>query len=66
MYKDKFVEELGEKRKGPKLKHAEGDMPGLRHRADKEEKRFKFTPSFVLVWIAILIIQGAQLSDIVT
>ena len=37
-----------------------GPTPGRRHRADKLRKRYDITPSFVLCWIAIVIIQGAM------
>ena len=33
--------------------------PGRRHRVDNPKKRYDVTPSFVLCWIAIVIIQGA-------
>ena len=46
--------------KNPKLKNCKPGTEGARHRADNEPKQYKFTASFVLVFISILILMGAH------
>ena len=59
-YKDYVTEEKVPDKTRPLLKHCHISHPDKRHRADKEKTKFKITTSFVLAWIAILIIQGAH------
>ncbi len=33
---------------------------GRRHRADREQDKWHITPGFIICWVSILIIQGAQ------
>ena len=46
--------------KRPKLKQCRKSTPGHRHRADNEKNKFTFCASYVLVWIAVLILMGAH------
>ena len=69
-YLDWVVEKWGKNRDGDTKKRSHFEdvpakqgskaYPGGRHRADKEKKKYKITPGFVLCWIAILILQGAH------
>ena len=63
-----IVEKYGKDRDGKakKRRHFEdvpAGTPGARHRADKEKKKFTVTPSYILCWIAILMLQGAHFGE---
>ena len=65
-YTDWVVEKRGTDRDGNPRKKThfkackEGD-PGCRHRADhRKDRRWTFTPGYVLCWFAIVILQGAH------
>ena len=64
-YEDFVVETTAHDRDGKEkkkkfLKSCSDDTPGARHRGDKERIKYKWTPSFAICWVAILIIQGAH------
>ena len=69
-YKDWVVENFGQGRDGdwnrkkyfaniPPKKNGV-NYPGQRHRTDKDQRKFKITPGYVIFWIGILIPQGAH------
>ena len=37
--------------------------PERRHRADREQDKWRITPGFIICWVAILILQGAHFSS---
>lgn len=64
-YEDWVAERFGKDRDGNKKKRRHFvDVPSnvkdKRHCADKEKKKFKITPGYILCWIAVLILQGAH------
>eukprot|EP00984_Skeletonema_dohrnii_P004810 scaffold1689_cov99-Skeletonema_dohrnii-CCMP3373.AAC.1 len=64
-YKDFVVETTahdrdGNEKKQKYLKNCSKDTPGARHRGDKEKVKYKWSASFAICWVAVLIIQGAH------
>jgi hypothetical protein len=65
-YKDWVVEKKqvdadGNVKKKKMLKACTANTPGARHRVDKNSNySYSITPRFVLVWVGLLILQGAH------
>ena len=45
---------------GGKQRAPEGLSKEVRNRCDKERKKFRITPGYILAWFAVLIIQGGH------
>ena len=67
-YEDWVVEKTAKNRDGidkkkPYLSDCLRDTPGKRRRADNEAKKYDISASFILCWVAILIIQAGHFSS---